>query len=424
MTYEILKKYNIKDNDILDQIVNAFNIVGEKNNKKILFLSCISKDLPSDLHVSSIVISRSSAGKSYLVKNILSIFQKDVMFFTTITESHQNRTFNYLDGKIIFKEQLETKDDKGRLTMESIKFLISEGEIKTALTEKIDGQWTPKVLENFGKPVFITTSTNPNIDTETINRLFVLSINETEQQTKQIVSNILEKHSNPKFDDSWKKKKLELIELVKVYEELAKQTTNIMIPFLPKIFHLIPTSNHEIRRDIERIINICKLVAFSHSANRIRIRDEQGKTKFKDQYGNTEDVYSYVVIAEPEDMQEALEIGSDVIKQTLNKIDSNSQHVLDIVKELARLKDHEGVTVNDVSRETKLSSNRVGEIMRNLVYTNFLRRTKESREFLYFISEQEVNTISFDKIDFTKDDLEKWFNEKYDTERYTLDYPN
>lgn len=424
MTYEILKKYNIKDTDILDQIVNAFNIVGETNNKKILFLSCISKDLPSDLHISSIVISRSSAGKSYLVKNILSVFQKDVLFFTNATESFQNRTFNNTYGKIIFKEQLETKDDKGRLTLENLKFLLSEGEIKTGISDKIDGQWTPKVLENFGKPVFITTSTNPNIDTETINRLFVLSINESEKQTKQIVSNILEKHSNPKFEDSWNNKKSELIELVKVYEELAKQTTNIMIPFLPKIYHLIPTSNHEIRRDIERIINICKLVAFSHSANRIRIRDNQGKTKFKDQYGNTEDVYSYIVIAEPQDMQEALDIGSDVIKQTLNKIDLNSQHILDIVKELDRENNHQGVTVNDVSKKSKLSPNRIGEIMRNFVYTNFLRRIKESREYLYFVSEKKVDTISFDKIDFTKDDLEKWFNEKYDTERYTLDYPN
>ena len=191
----------------------------------MVFLACLTKDLPRDYKFSIIVVSRSSSGKTNLIKNIVKPFAKDVIHFTNATDSHKMRTMSYVGDKIIFEEQLETVDDKGRATNKNMKFLISEGEIITGISEKEDGKWTPKTFNNNGIPVYLTTSTNPNTDIETMNRLFVLSIDETESQTKLIMDNITREHSTPNFENSWNNTLENLRGLVALYQELAKETT-------------------------------------------------------------------------------------------------------------------------------------------------------------------------------------------------------
>ena len=411
---EVLSHFDLRSPRLLDEIANSYNekIVGETNNKKMVFLACLTKDLPRDYKFSIIVVSRSSSGKTNLIKNIVKPFEKDVIHFTNATDSFNMRTMSYVGDKIIFKEQLETVDDKGRATMRDFKFLLSEGEIKTGISEKEDGKWTPKTFNNNGIPVFLTTSTNPNTDIETMNRLFVLSIDESESQTKLIMNNITSEHSTPNFENSWNKTLENLNGLVSFYQELAKTTTGVIIPFLDKIVNQMPTKQHEMRRDYSRIIQLCKVIAFSHSVIRKRIRDNKGKTLFKDQYGKSEKVYTYTVIAELDDFKEALEIAN--LQQTLNKLDEKSIKVLDCVKDMKARGDL--ANTKNVSLEVGLSQNRTGEILRNLMTNDFLNRDKLEREYVYDLTKKELETIDFQNVTFTNQELETWFIKHYSTE--------
>lgn len=411
-----MTKFDLYNPRLLDEIANSFNekIVGETNNKKMIFLACLTKDLPNDYKFSIIVVSRSSSGKTNLVKNILKPFQKDVIHYTNASDSFNMRTLEYVGKSIIFKEQLETVDDKGRATMRDMKFLLSEGEIKTGISEKKDGKWNATTYENKGIPVFITTSTNPNTDIETMNRLFVLSIDESENQTKQIVKNITREHSTPNFNDLWSEKLENLKGLVSLYQDLSKNTDGIIIPFLDKIENQIPIINHEMRRDYSRIIQLCKVIAFVHSPIRKKIQDNEGKIFPTDQF-NTEKLYSYTVIAELSDFQEALEIGKNAIIQTLNKLDEKSIRVLQCVKDLSL----KGQLTNakEVSLNVDLSQNRAGEILRNLMNNGFLTRDKIDREFIYTSTKKKLETIDFQDVQFTEQDLEAWFNENYSNQK-------
>ncbi len=65
------------------------------------------------------------------------------------------------------------------------------------------GQNTPKTLEVNGIPVFISTSTNYNIDPETINRTFLMQVDESEEQTKRIITHVLNKYSSISYGTEW-----------------------------------------------------------------------------------------------------------------------------------------------------------------------------------------------------------------------------
>ena len=100
---EIEIPYDLKNENLLDEISNSFNekIIGEKQNKKMIFLCCISKNLPRQFRQSGIVSSSSSAGKSNLINSILEIFSKDVIDHTDFTHSFFIRNNPNLNGKIL-----------------------------------------------------------------------------------------------------------------------------------------------------------------------------------------------------------------------------------------------------------------------------------------------------------------------------------
>ena len=96
-------KFDLLDPNLLDKIADSFNekIIGETNNKKILFLACMSKDLPQENRISAMISSSSSAGKSNITNRILDAFSDDVIEYTQFTDSFYMRKLGNtsLDGK-------------------------------------------------------------------------------------------------------------------------------------------------------------------------------------------------------------------------------------------------------------------------------------------------------------------------------------
>jgi len=423
-------KYNPKDPEILSKIVESFRpkIVGEDNNIKLLWLACISKDLPKKNRLSVIITSQSSAGKSNLINTILEPFREDVIDFTDYTPAYLNRQEINFNGKIFKMEQMEKTNEKHQISLSNLKFLLTEGVLKIGLVEKNDkGKNVPTTLEVRGIPVFLSTSTNYNIDPETLNRTLLMQVDETERQTKKIVSYIFESYSSLTINDVWKNELEELTKIAKVYKLLAHQTRDIVIPFGNKLEKQIPTSDITIRRDLQKILNLTCVVAFTHASNRIRIQDNQGENYFTDTFGNTEKLYTYAIVPEPSDFTEALSIAGSTIQQTLNKINKSSMEIYEKFMDAYRQKVSEnsisgqntklddtsisevGLTIKELTRVSHLSQNRTRELINQLVNAGFLTREKnKSREFEYFPTGKKFESIKIDEISFTKDELDNW----------------
>ena len=405
------KKYQeISDPEILSKIVNCYGpkIIGEENNIKLLFCACLSKDLPKKNRLSIIITSQSSSGKSNLVNNVLEPFKEDVLDFTDYTPAYLQRSGFDMNGKIFKMEQMERTNQDKQITLGNLKFSLSEGKMKMGLVDKNDkGKNEPRTLEVNGIPVFISTSTNYKIDPETINRTFLMQVDETEEQTKKIISHIAEDYSTLIINDKWKKKLEELQSYSKTYKEFAHQIRDITIPFMDRLIDVIPTSNVTIRRDLPKILNLACVIAFIHFPFRTKIRNNDGEHFIQDQWGNSEKNYTYTIIVEPSDFKEALEIGKQTIKQTINKLNQSS---MKIHESLVRLyaEDDEGISIKKLSKESGFSPNRVRELAEQLLNTGYASREKSSREYLYSPSEKKFEDIPIQQINFSKEDLDEW----------------
>jgi len=421
-------KYDVKDTEILSKIVKGFEskIVGEENNIKLLWCACISKDLPQKYRLSVIITSQSSAGKSNLVNTIIEPFKEDVIDFTDYTPAFLQRSEYMLNGKIFKMEQMERTNDKHQVSLSNLKFLLSEGKLKIGLVDTDDkGKKVPRTLVINGIPVFISTSTNHNIDPETQNRTFLMQIDESEEQTKKIASHIFKQYSTLTINDIWQKEVEELEKLANVYKGLAHQITDIIIPFGNKLLERIPIANLEIRRHLQKVLNLTSMITFIHASNRIRIRDNEGKNFFTDQWGNTENRYTYTLVAEPTDLQEALQIGGETIKQTLNKLNKSSMDIYKSFIELYHENENEGITVKDMAQKTHLSQNRARELLSQLLNSGHLTREKSAREYHYFATEKKFQDINISDIVFTKEELEQVLQKELNghADRLEIIYP-
>jgi len=402
-----------KFENILDEVVRLYNpkIKGEENNIKFLFCACISKNLPRDYRLHVIITSQSSAGKSNLVNTILEPFKEDVLDFTEYTAAFLNRSESNMDGLIFKMEQMEKTNDKKQVSLGSMKFMLSEGKMRIGLVDKNEkGQNTPKTLEVNGIPVFISTSTNHNMDPETINRTFQMQVDESEEQTKRVITHVLDKYSSINYGTEWETNLQKLYEISQIYKEVSKQFKVICIPFSNKIRDMIPSVNLTMRRDLPKILNLTCVIAFLNLTKRKKIPFDGGQYFYENLKANK--MSSYYLVAEPEDFKQALAIGGETIQQTLNKINSSSMDIFKIFMKLYSDNPLGGVTTSDLKTMTSLSQNRVGELLKQLYDMGFLRRDKEGKEFRYFPTEKKFENIKAENIEFTENELDLWLESK------------
>ena len=398
-----------KIDNILDETIRLYSpkIKGEENNIKFLFCACISKNLPRDYRLHVIITSQSSGGKSNLVNTILEPFKEDVLDFTEYTSAFLNRHQSNMDGLIFKMEQMEKTNDKKQVSLASMKFLLSEGKLRIGLVDKNEkGQNTPKTLEVNGIPVFISTSTNYNIDPETINRTFLMQVDESEEQTKRIITHVLDKYSSISYGTEWDTNLQKLYEISQIYKEVSKQFKGIYIPFSNKIKDMIPSINVTMRRDLPKILNLTCVIAFLNFTKRQKIPFDGGQYFYDNLKANK--MSSYYLVAKPEDFKQALKIGGETIQQTLNKINSSSMDIYKIFMELFNEDVLGGVTVSDVSKNAQKSQNRTGELLKQLYDMGFLSRNKEGKEFRYFPTEKKFENIHAEEIDFSEEELDLW----------------
>lgn len=446
MTQEVFNtKYDVKDPHILDRISQsyAYKIVGESNNIKILFCACISRNLPRKYRLSAIIASQSSAGKSNLVNNVLTPFRKDVIDYTDYSQAFLKRQISLnMDGKIFKMEQMEKTNENKQASIGSLKFLLTEGKLRVGLVERDQtGKQTPTTLEVNGIPVFISTSTNFNIDPETLNRTFLMGVDESEEQTKRIVSHIFESYSTLSRNNKWESEMQELENLVQIYKMLSHQITDVIIPFGKKIMERIPTKQITIRRDLQKILNLTCVISFLHASNRIRIQDLEGKEFITGSFGESESRFTYALIAEPSDFKEALEIAGSTIKQTLNKLNESSMEVFEKVKQACTEKtfgnkiqetldptsEEEGITIKEMATRLGKSDNRTRELLNQLLNSGFLHREKtKSKEYTYYPTDKEFEKIGVDDIEFTTEELGRWIKEEtcMHTDKLQVLYPD
>jgi hypothetical protein len=419
---ELKIKFDPRDRNLLNKVVQSYNhiIVGEENNIKFLYCCYISKDLPRKYRLHAIIASQSSAGKSSLVRQVSEPFKKYVIDYTDFTSAFLKRQEEDMDGKILILEQMEKTNDQKKASLFELKFLLSEGKIRVGVVDKDEkGKNKPRILEVSGIPVFISTSTNLNIDQESLNRTFLMQVDESQEQTERIVDFTLKSYATLDINNSWTEELAHLTALADKYKELAQQISDIVIPFADKLIKAIPCENLTIRRDLPKILSLTSVIAFIHASNRYRIQYSEGENFVVGPFGETEKRYKYTIIADPEDFKEALEIAGTTISQTINKVNETSMKLYGKIIEIYDKNSYnnatidgsnriEGVTVKEVAKEIDKSMNRTRELMSQLETGGYLIRDRTAKEHTFIPTGQKFSEIKVDELSFSRDELESW----------------
>lgn len=421
---------NPQDPSILDNVCELYShdIVAERHNVKTLFLACISAFLPTQYRIHCVIHSQTGAGKSYLLAKVTQPFQALglVKEMTNFSESWLKREASTLDRHILLFQQVTSTDDKGKATIGMLKFSLSEESLSFGVSERNkDGKWEPIVIQSHGLPVLLTTSTRA-LNEEDANRMFLLSIDESEEQTGKIMQHTAMKASTSRSQQVIRESIERLKFLGEFYQKSAKEIKGIIIPYAPKITESkdMP-KNVTMRRDFNKILQLIRLITFIHWPNRKLVKVKRNAAVLKGiDFANPNDndpvqekeVCDTYIVSQPEDYLEALQIGNEIFKQTILGLPSGSIKLLEVIKERSKGEDKLSPSIVDLQQELNKRRTTLLGYLQPLKENGFIEpiRLEGERAYRYKPTGKDFNPLPQVQIEFDNEKFLEWFNTEYD----------
>ena len=177
----------LRDPRLLDHVLDDLHkggLVGEDTNLLVAWLVTISRKLDRPLGVC--VMSRSAAGKSSLLEAVGRVIpEEDKHQYTALTPQ---ALFHMPQDELQHKALFVAEDVGAEGAAYSLKTMQSDGQLIMACTTKDEttGQMVTKTKLVRGPIAVFLTSTSRSIDDELLNRLLVLTIDESAEQTRRI----------------------------------------------------------------------------------------------------------------------------------------------------------------------------------------------------------------------------------------------
>ena len=251
--------------DILEAAVSQcseLGVSGEAQLIKVTYLVVTTRIL--DAICSLLVKGPSSAGKSFIVEQVLSLFPASSYIARS---SMSERALIYSDEPLSHRMLVlyEATGLSSEFLTYIVRSLLSEGQLKYETVEKgANGQMHARLIEKQGPTGLILTTTELAIHPENETRCLSIAANDTPEQTAAIMKRIAE--GRPRAPD--------LSEWHALQEYLALGRKDVEIPYAITLAGLIKPSAIRLRRDFRTLLALIKAHALLHQEQ--RQRDEEG----------------------------------------------------------------------------------------------------------------------------------------------------
>ncbi len=362
---------------ILDEIEKDLEgvHVGDKKNK-VLALILLASSKRKD-HEQAIIIQKiSSAGGSNLQDSLLEYFDKKITL-TRMTAAYLDRSMTNYAGKILAIGEMSGFDSGSSV----IRQKLSEGKTELATTDKDEkGRIITNILRTEGRPSFITTTNSFEIHPEFENRCWILSIDETPNQTKAVNKY---QFSKDRFEfEDWKPSS----EIKSLLNSGILEDLRVVNPFAELLGESFPCDNVTARRDSKRFADLTTTITYLHQHQRIKIKTQN----------------QLFIITSFEDLKLAIFYGQDALRNTLNKLDKKAESVIGYMK--ACSKEKELFTRNDLCNALEIPYETMKRILEKLTNRSFVQFEQVDRVWKYKLSNKSlIDGISFgSEEDFTK----------------------
>jgi len=267
------------------------------------------------------ITGKSSAGKSHLLKTLLQLFPKK--WLKEVGDA-SGKAIRYVEWKkeriLVIKEAAGSESSTETLKlMDSgdggFKFLVTRGSVAEGF-----------YAEEITVPVkfIVTTSAKDIFDNELDNRMFGVSIDESDTQTFLVLL-----HRCKEFAGH----------LPNVYYGIAKKFISelqeydeIRIPFSYEFLNIV-NRNIRARRDIDKLLSLCQTSAFINQHNR-PVVEKDGKK---------------ILFATPEDAYNVFTLAFSSFEETTTGFTKRMEKIYDIIPY------GEGLTYRDIMKATKIN---------------------------------------------------------------------
>lgn len=288
--------------NIFQSILNdyeALGIVGEESNKLMCYLAATTRLMEKPLNI--LVLSSSGAGKSTLQDKTLKLMPPEDVIRTSAISDKALFYQKSLKGKILAIEEAA-----GMRDTYAIRTLISEGYL---MQESVAGcQSVTRYVEG-GCSIFQTT-TNPEINTETKSRFFVLGVDESKEQTRRILAMQRKSHTLEGLLENHDERLI--LQRHHTFQRLLEPYA-VVNPYAEELFY--EDDRLQARRDQPKFLNLCKAVAFLN---------QMKKTVRK------HDFLEYIEV-DREDIRQAIDLASQVIGVNLDDLSIPARNLLELL---------------------------------------------------------------------------------------------
>jgi hypothetical protein len=290
--------------DNIDKLLEQSGIVGEEDNRKLLFILASSYKMPYLLH--ALIQGTSGEGKSHLLNSIADCMpQEDVMNLTRITsKSLYHYREKELMNKLVLIQDFDGLDEEAQFAfreMQSAKFLSSSTVVKDMF-----GQTRGKTKIVQSHFASLTATTKAEVYYDNMSRSVVLGVDESQEQTLRIIKAQNMKIAGISNKDSEQQAKQLLrnvMRVLKSYEVVNPYADKLMLPLEAKM----------LRRLNSQFQNFVSQITILHQFQ--RKQDNKGR-----------------LIATKEDITQAVEIFFSSIVIKVDELDKSTRQFFERLK--------------------------------------------------------------------------------------------
>lgn len=347
----------------IDSLLEQSGIIGEEENRKLLFTLASSYKMPYLLH--GLVQGSSGEGKSHLINAIADCMpQEDVMNLTRVTsKSLYHYQGKELINKLILIQDFDGLDEEAQFAfreMQSAKFLTSSTVVKDMF-----GNTRGKMKKVEAHFASLTATTKAEVYYDNMSRSVVLGVDESQAQTLRIIKaqNLkIAGVSNAESEQQAKQVLRNCMRVLKSYE--------VVNPFADKL--MLPLEAKMLRRLNNQFQNFVSQVTILHQYQ--RKTDAKGR-----------------LVTTKEDIQQAVDIFFSSIIIKVDELDKSSRQFFELLKGFVKNQTNgttHRFTIREIRQELNISKTSTFKYIQLLQELEYIQAVEGSvnKGFKYVVS--------------------------------------